>query len=165
MNEQIYQPTIGQGNEAEIVADVSDRQNAYADVARVAIADPYVASYIHSGRGSTSTAAGWRDPVVNEWVMQYGIATGFTAGRVFRTGHEVEWPHQGLACKNQVLAPCRRAHGDSGAPVFMHRNGWDEVDILRIHVSHILYAGQRQAIFSPISGVMHELPGWYPYTR
>ena len=102
MNVQIYQPTIGEGNEAGTVADVSPRQNAYADVARVAISDSDVAPYIHRGHGMTSTVRGWRDPVLNEWVAKSGVATGFTAARVFRTGHAVEWPHQGLAFRNQA---------------------------------------------------------------
>ncbi|MBT9159791.1 MAG: hypothetical protein DDT26_01056 [Dehalococcoidia bacterium] len=165
VNTQVYQPTVGPGNEAGRVEDVAS-MNGFADVARVAIHNSDVDPYIHVGDGAKVPVKSWRDPHMHEWVIMSGVVSGYTQGRVLQTGVTLPQGHNPAfgALRNQFIAAYARSGGDSGAPIFSFLAGW-EVEIFGIHVGSIEHHGVIRPYFSPTSGVRVELPGWYPYTK
>ncbi|MBT9162962.1 MAG: hypothetical protein DDT27_01527 [Dehalococcoidia bacterium] len=159
VNTRVYQPLpphlVG------TVADVAS-WGGRADVARVATPDGDVIPYVRTMTFHTAPVTGSRDPVVNEWSGKFGGTTGRTSGRIYATGVQMHNPAFGILQK-QVVATIRIEPGDSGAPLFI--SGPDG----GVAVTGIAWGFCRvrpeRGLFSPVSGVMHELPGWYPYTR
>ncbi|MCL0095877.1 S1 family peptidase [Dehalococcoidia bacterium] len=159
INTPIYQPLyphlIG------TVADVAS-YGGFADVARIATPDGDVIPYVRTGYAHTMPVLGWRDPIQNESASIFGRTSGPTSGQIKSVNVKAWNPTFGWLY-DQVLAYIWVKDGGSGAPLFGIGPG------AGVTVKGITwgYCTERRwiGIFSAASGVMHELPGWYPYTR
>ncbi len=103
---------------------------------------------------------GWRDPVVNEWVVLSGIASGIPVGTVMNTHFDVGHPAFGVL-QDQIIATYSSAPGDSGGPI--HRMDGGRWIIVGAHVGRLGTPPMDSAVFSPVSGIRTEL-GVVPLT-
>lgn len=162
LNTRIYQPAIGSGNEAgRIIARPGRR--SHADVARVGIADALVHPRIHVGHGFQRPVFSAGDPGINERVVMSGATSGPASGRVI-TYVNLQFgpgaPYDVLYNQIIVEGVIPQA-GDSGSPLLV---GVRLVYpyCIRVHgvtVGDINIGGARFGIFSPITGILRELPG------
>ncbi|MBT9161166.1 MAG: hypothetical protein DDT26_02467 [Dehalococcoidia bacterium] len=163
INTRVYQPTELGGNKVGTVAGVASR-GGFADVARVATPDGNVIPYIRVMTFWTSPVTGSRDPALHEWSGKFGRTTGRTSGRILSVNRDTYNPAFGVL-QDQVWTTIRVEPGDSGAPLFISAAGGG-VAVTGIAWG-FLYCPHigRIGLFSPVSGVMTELPGWRPFTR
>jgi len=156
---RVYQPL-----HAHLVGTIADvaSYGGRADVARVAIADGDVIPYVRTMTFWTAPVTGWRDPAMHEWSGKFGRTSGRTSGRIRNVDVDLRSPMFGVL-KYQATAYVRIELGDSGSPLFISGPAGG------VAVTGIAWGWFTErpwiGVFSPVSGVMHELPGWYPYTR
>ncbi|MCL0092594.1 S1 family peptidase [Dehalococcoidia bacterium] len=134
----------------------------HADIARVATPDGDVIPYVRTGFAFTLPILGWRDPKQHETASIFGRTSGPVSGQIYRVGVTRHSATFGFL-ENQVEASIWLEGGDSGAPLFGIGPGAG-VTVKGIAGGHCKVR-RWIGIFSPVSGVMHELPGWYPYTQ
>ena len=164
VNDQVFQASVARTERGGVVEAVASIP-AYADVARVGIDNWHVEPDILSVGAIEEPVVSWRDPGVHEEVWASGRATGVSHGWVMEKLPSVFCPVFG-ALQNQFRANLWSEGGDSGGPVF-RRLPFAELEVVGIvwGINRCDVTGLVYTYFSPISGVMHELPGWYPYTK
>ncbi len=160
VNTRVYQPTELAGNKVGTVADVA--RHGFADVARVATLDGDVIPYVRTMTFWTAPVTGWRDPIVPEWSGKFGRTTGRTSGNIYAVGIDT-WNDAFGLLRNQIWATIRVELGDSGSPLFISGPGGG-VAVTGITWGRLV-ARPYMGLFSPVSGVRAELPGWEPHTK
>jgi hypothetical protein len=133
-----------------------------ADVARVAIDNWHVTPYIHVGGGARIAVRGFANPTSGQTIAMSGRASGKVRGTVLATGRRVDHPIF-IQLFDQSIASFGVILSDSGAPIFREVAGG--LEVRGVVWGKKWYLGGWRAVFSPISGIKSELPGWKPHTR
>ena len=107
-----------------------------------------VVSYGHAGVGDHIEMSG----------RASGNLKGVVLAKVRTIGHPTF-----IQLFDQFIASFSAIDTDSGGPIFREVTGG--VEVLGVVVGKMWYQGGWRAVFSPISGIKFELPGWEPNTR
>lgn len=127
------------------------------------VADAHLHPRIHVGHGIQRPVFSAGDPGINERVVMSGATSGPMSGRVtayadLRFGHGFWYD----VLYNQVIVEgIIPRSGDSGAPLLIGvRHVYPYcVRVHGITMGEINIGGARSGVFSPITGILRELPG------